>query len=97
MSNTPKLTSMPPVFPAHRHQQHLRRLCETSDSKGKLVGYDTEKLSEADRWLWYAYDHGFYRMSQNSKGFAATDPSGTWCDEMLVEQTEKLFRKEFGR
>lgn len=86
-----------PSFPDHAHQQLLRLRCAISDSKNNVTGYNTDRLSEPERWQWYAYDHAFHRVATGDLlGGAPTDPLKQWFNNDLVNLAETRLRKELG-
>lgn len=90
-------TQNTPSFPALAHQRLLRQRCENSGSNNKIIGVDPNKLTEPERWQWYAYQHAFFRLTHNRAGYARTDPKGEWFEPELVRLAETQFKKELGQ
>jgi hypothetical protein len=87
-------TTNPPAeaFPARGHQEALRRKAKIRD------GYDTELLTDDERWHWYAYLYGWRRIYPlNNERSMPTDPRGEWFNEPLTAKAAAMFAPEVWR
>lgn len=95
------LTVTTAQWPGHDHQQLLRQRCATfekqKDGSQKTAGYDPNKLTEIERWQWYAYGYALRRLAlQTRDDCLPTDPLKAWFDGDLAAQAEIAFSRELG-
>jgi hypothetical protein len=97
MSSSRLPTDTTAQFPGHAHRRLLRQRCAILDSKGKKTGIDVERLSEPERWMWFAYDYAFHRVANGTlDDMCPTDPEKQWFDADLVRRAEAQLAEELG-
>jgi hypothetical protein len=78
-------------FPALPHRELLRQKCEVAIGRDE-IGIDVKRLTDDERWNWFAYLYGCKRAFLHNDGRSlAVDPRGEWYDADLAERAAQMY------